>query len=322
MRGPRNSGVNQDNRRMNRFPTYLRIVTTTKCNYACSYCHRDGVFQQSGTKSELPSDILKACLKIAATAGIKKFKLVGGEPFLREDLPDVIYWIRQASPEADISLITAGVVSPEKLHAAWDAGLSRLNISIHGFTKKAFFSRNRSEKAYQKRDKFIRIAISENRAPIKFNYVYSSQRDDADLSSMLDWAASNRLFVNVLDNLSLDLSWESIANVICRLHGDPEKSCEQMDPDSLPTLFWEYDDGLQIEIKNHKLGDLAPYNVCSDCDKKSSCKEGIFALRLTHDGKLQPCMDRPDLSLPLSEISTSYSGFDASARWKKYVASL
>lgn len=33
---------------MNRTPAYLRVVVTTRCNYSCSYCHKDAL----GNKSE------------------------------------------------------------------------------------------------------------------------------------------------------------------------------------------------------------------------------------------------------------------------------
>lgn len=304
------------------YPTYLRIVITTKCNYSCPYCHRDGVLHQSSSNYDLPVDILKACLSVAASAGIKKYKLLGGEAFLRDDLPDVIGWIRKLNPDADISIITAGVVPIERLHAAWKAGLSRVNISVHGFTREAFFDRNRSKVAYRMRDEFIRTVISENRAPLKLNYVYSSRKDEADLAIMLGWAAKQGLFVNVLDNLSIDLSWKIVADVIYRLRGKPNNISEIHDPDSLPSQHWQYSDGLRIEIKNHKLRDISPYSVCNGCHQKHLCKEGIFALRLTNNGLLQPCMYRPDLSWNISQIAISHSNFEASKKWKEYVTAL
>jgi hypothetical protein len=35
------------------------------------------------------------------------------------------------------------------------------------------------------------------------------------------------------------------------------------------------------------------------CPARARCREGIFAIRITPAGLLQPCMDRPDWTVPL-----------------------
>ncbi len=71
-------------------------------------------------------------------AGIGKLKFVGGEPLLRSDLPEIIAAVRTEAPDLDISLITSGVVPVERLSGAYRAGLSRCNVTIHGFGVEAF----------------------------------------------------------------------------------------------------------------------------------------------------------------------------------------
>jgi GTP 3',8-cyclase len=300
-------------------PTYLRVVATTRCNYSCSYCHREGDYWQKGRPTELAKDLMDSCLCVAARMGVRKFKFLGGEPFLRQDLPELIRCIRSQSEDADISIITGGVASLDKLQRCWDAGLSRVNISIHGFTPEAFALRNRSKEAYHVRSQFIDTVVREKRAPLKLNYVYSNENDLDDLSKLLFWAGPHGLTVNILDNLSLELSWLSIADVVQKIIGIPQSIVESNDPDSLPTIHWLYSGGLRVEIKHKMLRDYAPYSICGTCHRISVCKEGIFALRLTHTGNLLPCMDRPEAGLPLSEILLNHNIEYAMGAWREFI---
>ena len=77
------------------------------------------------------------------------------------------------------------------------------------------------------------------------------------------------------------------------------------DPASLPTERLSWGDGLVVEVKDHRLGDVAPWKACTGCPKRARCGEGIHAVRLSHTGVLRPCMDRPDLGVDLRAASTS-----------------
>lgn len=289
-----------------RLPTYLRVVATTRCNYRCGYCHMEGDPHVAGTAPELPAGHLIASLHAASLAGVKKFKFLGGEPLLRKDLPVVIAALRAVAPDADISVITAGAVPVARLAEAYEAGLTRANVSIHGWSREALAETLRPSGGYELRQALLEYAIAEavrRDVPIKLNYVWTGEHDRADLAAFLDWASTRPVVVNVLDDLSQDLSWEVIAAVLSSLRG-PHRE-EQIDDDlhSLPTLLRVWDDGLRVELKHQRLGAVSPYAACDGCEKRAGCKEGILAARLTHRGALMPCMDRGDLALDLADYA-------------------
>jgi len=289
-------------------PSYLRVVVTTRCNHHCDYCHMEGDPHAPGTAAELPTDRLVASLHAAALAGVQKFKLLGGEPLLRRDLPDVIASLRSVAPDADISLITAGAVPVERLRDAYDAGLSRANVSIHGWTPAALAEQLRLRDGHSQRHAFLEAAMIEAQrrgVPIKLNYVWRGERDRADLSSFLAWAAPHGVLVNVLDDLSQDLSWEVVADVLRSIRGPHRLERVVEDRHSLPTLLREWRDGLRVELKHQQLGSVAPFGACGLCPVRDRCREGIVAMRLTHRGMLQPCMDRADLGFDLGSYVTS-----------------
>lgn len=303
-----------------RRPTYLRVVATTRCNLACSYCHMEGDPHQQGSAHELPGELLARCLAVAAAAGVEKFKFLGGEPLLRADLAEQVRALRALAPGADLSVITAGVLPTRLLDRVLEAGLDRVNVSIHGFGPAAFGARFRhAARGHALRAAFLERVLEHGR-PLKLNYVYSGEADLDDLGALLDWAAPRRVLVNVLDNLALPLGWLAVAGALKALRGRPDHTALDADPHSLDTLRWSWADGLQAEIKHNQLGQVAPWSACASCPARQRCKEGIFALRLTHRGVLQPCMDRPELGIPLALLAADPAR--ARVAWEQLVESI
>ena len=284
-------------------PSYLRVVVTARCSLACAYCHREGD-PAGDAAGGLPRGALLALLDAALDQGVQKLKFLGGEPLLRRDLPHVIAHLRGRDPALDLSLITGGAVGRQALEDCFDAGLSRANLSIHGWSMSAFAERTaRGAGAWAMRGAVLDALLARGRF-LKLNFVWRGPRDDADLSSLLDHAAGLPVVVSVLDDLSdPTLSPSDVVAAVTRLRGPAEAQEVEPDPHSLPTLRLQWRDGLAVEIKDQHLGAVAPWGPCAACPVRWRCREGIYALRLSHDGRLRPCMDRPDLGVDLIEAA-------------------
>src|SRR6516164_2768577 len=94
--------------------TDLRISITDRCNYRCVYC-RTG--NDGAQYAELPfADYLRMA-RVLAGLGIKKVRITGGEPLLRNG---VVQFVRDLShlrsldgDPLDIALTTNGHLLPE-----------------------------------------------------------------------------------------------------------------------------------------------------------------------------------------------------------------
>ncbi|MBI5516333.1 MAG: radical SAM protein [Deltaproteobacteria bacterium] len=301
---------------MGAMPTYLRVVVTTRCNHRCDFCHREGDPHARGTPAELSLPALEARVLAAVRAGVRKVKLLGGEPFLRRDLPSLIAAVRAACPAVDLSVITAGAVPVEALLRAYDAGLTRVNVSIHGFTAAAHARTTRAPGAFALRQEFLAAALAEatrRGVPLKLNYVFGEDGDRGDLAALLTWSTDKPVVVGLLDDLGADLSWRPLAALVEALRGPHATQVVLVDPASLPTLLRRWPDGLRVEFKHLRLGEVAPYVACPTCPARARCKEGITALRLTHRGLFQPCMDRPDAAFDLGPFLGGAAGGDIGA---------
>lgn len=301
------------------WPRYLRVVVSAQCPLACAFCHREGDPAKPGMARGLPADDLVELSSIGIELGVDKLKLLGGEPLLRRDLPEVVRKLRARAPGVDLSVITAGVVPVDRIDRLFEAGLSRCNVSIHGFSERAFAARGQRPALFEARERFLAAVLAHGR-PTKLNYVYTGTDDESDLGALLAWAAERDVVVNVLDDLSKpDLGPEVLIAAVTRLRSMPAWVRVEDDPASLPTLRLCFADGLEVEIKHERLGARAPWTSCDGCRVRSRCREGIHALRLGHVGVLRPCMDRPDLGVNVRSAFHVGGRDAAKATWASYV---
>ncbi len=119
----------------------MRIAVTRECNYRCFFCHIEGDPvgrpQQVGTSppAVLPSDYY-VIARAARELGVSSFKLTGGEPLVRHDIVEVVKSIREGAGEnSDISMTTNGYLLAMMVKRLREAGLRRVNISIHSLDR-------------------------------------------------------------------------------------------------------------------------------------------------------------------------------------------
>jgi cyclic pyranopterin phosphate synthase len=100
---------------------YLRISVTDHCNLNCLYC-------SAGSSAHLPRnevlsfEEIQRVVQVAATMGISKVRLTGGEPLLRSDLCKLIQLISNIESIDDISLTSNGIFLSKyaaELKKAW-----------------------------------------------------------------------------------------------------------------------------------------------------------------------------------------------------------
>ena len=107
----------------------LRVSVTDRCNLRCTYCMPEDV--TFCDKSELLTfEEITAFVRVAASLGVDKVRLTGGEPLLRRDLPDLVRMIVAIPGIRDVGLTTNGLLLPRFAADLKTAGLKRLNVSL------------------------------------------------------------------------------------------------------------------------------------------------------------------------------------------------
>ena len=130
------SSMLKDN--FNRVINYLRVSITDRCNLRCRYCTESIVPFIPHDEILRYEEILRF-VRVAASLGVRKVRLTGGEPLQRRGLAFLIKEIDSLGLIEDISLTTNGVDpggrSGDELRAC---GLRRVNISLDSLKPERF----------------------------------------------------------------------------------------------------------------------------------------------------------------------------------------
>jgi cyclic pyranopterin phosphate synthase len=112
----------------------LRISVTDRCNFRCPYCMPAEIFGPGHAFLRDPQLMtlreLTRIVRAFQTLGVEKVRLTGGEPLLRQDVPDLVKALKQELGVRDVALTTNGWLLEKLAPALRAAGLDRLNVSV------------------------------------------------------------------------------------------------------------------------------------------------------------------------------------------------
>lgn len=150
--------------------TYLRVSVTDKCNYRCVYCMPpEGVATRDHAEL-LTAEETARFIRLAASEGIRRVRLTGGEPLVSRRLIPLIRAIRAIPQIEDISLTTNGALLPGLAPALREAGLDRVNISLDTLDPEQFALITRTGRLEQALAG-IDAALTFGFSPVKVNTV-------------------------------------------------------------------------------------------------------------------------------------------------------
>ena len=107
--------------------TDLRLSVTDRCSCRCRYCMPAEGAPRTG---ELTAEAYLELAAAAVRCGIRKIRLTGGEPLVREDLPEICRGLRAIPGLEELCLTTNGLGLESLAPALRAAGVDRLNISL------------------------------------------------------------------------------------------------------------------------------------------------------------------------------------------------
>src|SRR5580658_5833983 len=105
----------------------LRISVTDRCNIRCFYCMPDEAVEFADRRDILTYEEIERFVRVAASLGVNKLRLTGGEPLVRRDLPRLIERLAAIPGIRDLALTTNAVLLEQQAQPLYDAGLRRLN---------------------------------------------------------------------------------------------------------------------------------------------------------------------------------------------------
>jgi cyclic pyranopterin phosphate synthase len=260
----------------------LRLSVTDRCNVRCFYCMPESEVRYEKRSEILDFEEIERFARIAATLGIAKLRVTGGEPLVRRDLPVLIRSLAAIPGIRDLALTTNGVLLPELAAPLYDAGLRRINVHLDTLDRARFAQITR-------RDDLGKVLAGLKRAKelgyrVKLNAVAVKNLVEPDIVPLARFAREHGFEVRYIEFMPLDAQgiWDRgkvllADDIIAMLSREIAPLVAVPDPDPrAPATEYAFADG------GGTVGFIASVSrpFCLNCNR----------LRLTADGKIRYCL--------------------------------
>jgi cyclic pyranopterin phosphate synthase len=271
--------------------SYLRVSITDRCNERCGYCMPQELQEWLPRHEILTYEETLRLIRIAATLGVSKVRITGGEPLTRRDIVDFVRQIPEIPGITSIGLSTNGTLLAREItsgntmaEALRGAGVQSLNISLDTLDATAY-SKITGRDFHAHVLDGIDAAISAGFDQIKLNAVLMRGRNEDQLLPLIEFAAARKLMVRFIElmpvsttevlNESNFMSVTEAKRLVESAYGSliPEKEFRT----NGPATYYQIPGRAQ---RIGFIGAMTNIHFCENCNK----------LRLTCDGKLRPCL--------------------------------
>lgn len=256
---------------------YLRVSVTERCNFRCQYCMPEKPFSWVPKENLLSFEELFEFIKIAIDEGVKKIRITGGEPLLREDLDKFIKMIYDYKHDIDLAMTTNAFLLKGTAQRLKDAGLRRINVSID--TLKPDIAQEIAGKDVLKNvlegvEEALKVGLK-----VKVNMVPMKGLNSDEIFDVLEYSKERGMpirFIEYMENAHAkeEISGLKSSELLEMLASRYEYEDEGFDGHS-PSHYYKMKDGYEFGI-------IEPYedDFCKKCNR----------IRLTAEGFLIPCL--------------------------------
>src|SRR5579863_1086229 len=265
--------------------TDLRISVTDRCNFRCVYCRSADPENYRDHHEILTWPELDHLARVFVGLGIRKVRVTGGEPLVRDGVESYIARLAALGVE-DLSITTNGHLLAERIDRLIAAGLSRVNISLDSLDPARFGKITRT-KSFEVVMRGIEAVQASSLAPAKVNAVLVRGINDDEVEAFAEFARERSLVMRFIEFMPLDADRHWNRNLVVpaaeihqRIHA--RWPLVQIPHERSETARkYRFADGAPGEI-----GLIAPVTqpFCGHCSR----------IRLTADGKLRTCLFSKD----------------------------
>jgi GTP 3',8-cyclase len=262
---------------------YLRISVTDRCNERCLYCMPEGYKGWERKTDHLTAEEIVRVVRVAAGLGFRKFRLTGGEPLVRGDVPEIVRAITTIPGVESLGLSTNGTRLAALARILHEAGLQTANVSLDALDPEIYRRITGGNLAAVLAG--IRAALDAGFERVKLNCVLMRGVNEQELWPLALFAAEHGLplrFIELMPLTRTDVLTEKNFLPIgeaMRLLSQHDELIHQ--PDCRlghgPARYYLLKKtGALVGF----IGAMTNLHFCEMCNK----------VRLTADGKIRPCL--------------------------------
>ncbi len=256
---------------------YLRVSVTERCNFRCTYCMPEKPFSWVPKENLLSFEELFEFMKVAIDEGIKKIRITGGEPLLREDLDKFIKMIYDYEPSIDLAMTTNAYLLKGTAQRLKDAGLKRINVSIDTLKPEVaqdIAGKDVLKKVLEGVEEALKVGLK-----VKVNMVPMHTVNVNELIDVLEYCKERGMSVRFIEYMENKHAKEGISGLkspeLLSILGEKYEFSDDGFDGTSPSHYYTMKDG-------YRFGIIEPYatDFCKQCNR----------IRLTAEGNLIPCL--------------------------------
>lgn len=182
---------------------YLRVSVTDRCNLRCVYC-----MPVSGIVPKPHADILSfeeivEIVEAAASLGIERVRLTGGEPLVRKDIVSLVRSLAATPGIRDISMTTNGIFLGQYAADLKAAGMRRINISLNSLSADRYRALTRGGEMAQV-EVGISAAVEAGFDLLKINIVLLEDISDAEIARFLRLTLEDKIHIRFIEYMPVN----------------------------------------------------------------------------------------------------------------------
>jgi cyclic pyranopterin phosphate synthase len=260
--------------------TYLRLAVTDRCNLRCTYCMPAEGITYMPERELMSWEEMFRLTRILHEMGIKKVRITGGEPFVRNGLLDFLTNLAGLK-DLEICLTTNGVFIGEYLGALKKLGVRHINLSLDSLDRDRF-------QQITRRDDFAKvyenlISLIDAGFQVKINAVVMQGKNEDDIIALTEFARAHPVSVRFIEEMPFNGS----GLVEEKLFWDHVRILERIrsqfpDLKARPFLFGETANTYDIPGFQGNVGIIAAFTrtFCGSCNR----------IRMTAKGQIKTCL--------------------------------
>ena len=261
--------------------TYMRVSVTELCNFRCRYCMPENGVCKKSHEEMLTEDEMIQAIEAAASLGIRKLRITGGEPLIKKNIVSICRRAAAVPGIREVCITTNGTLLPALAGPLREAGVKRLNISLDTLDPEKFRYISRVGELEQAVSG-IRAALDAGFEKVKLNAVLIGGFNDDEIPALAELSRRYPLDVRFIELMPMYDSGDFGPEAFIPYKVVLEK---------LPELVEEAPDGgvaklYRLPGAQGSIGLISPISAhfCSECNR----------IRLTADGKIKPCLHSGD----------------------------
>ena len=266
---------------------YLRLSVTDRCDFRCVYCMaEDMTFLPR--QQVLGLEELEGVARIFVGLGVKKIRLTGGEPLVRQGIVGLCERIAALPGLRELVMTTNGSQLGKLARPLAKAGLKRLNVSLDSLDAARFRAITRTGELRQ-----VLAGIDAARDAgferIKLNCVVMKGRNADEVPALVDYAVANGLDISFIEEMPLGVVGRDRGESFCSsdevraLIGERHALIDSAEQSGGPARYVRL-----LEHPQTRVGFISPHshNFCATCNRVRLTVEGRLLLCLGHENSI------------------------------------